>query len=201
MSYSAASFIGKEIVGLEDGKNYGRVVSVLFDSKLTAMLYFKTEKYTVPSSSVFRISDCICVLRNKDFTPLPVCSPISASVFTSSGKKVGVCKDVDLTSTFNVRYLLCEETKIFPKRVLTVGDSIILKAAMPKQNTLKIPSRYSGDFSFLIGTRITAKIYDRNGELIATTGQIVNSQIIRSCRANEKLIELTKKCVTIKPNV
>lgn len=209
MSYMISEILGKEIVCLSSACSYGIVTETLFDAKMLYLMYLKTSSCLVSASEVFRADDCVCC---ESVTPLPLsdkfCFPIGKNVYTSSGKKIGVCNDVEVANNFTAKLICCDETKISPKKVLNAGDTIILRGAMPKREVTptspavvtenKLPKRHSGDFSFLVGCKLSDKILDKNGKIMANIGQTVTAELITVAMANGKLMELNKKCLRAK---
>lgn len=208
MGYFAEKIVGKEIVCLETARNFGRVEKVLFAPDLSALAYLKTEKCLVSVADVYKIEDCVCCVK---VSPLPFsdgfCCPLGLEIYTQTGKLMGKCIDVEVSFNFSSKYILTEEQKIVPKRVMLARDSIILKGALPKNQTplvahtvvsQKIPYRYSGDFSFLVGRIVTDRILDKNGLVLAEAGQRITDNVVFAAKENGKLLELNKKC--IRPN-
>lgn len=194
-----SELLGKKIVSLFDNADFGCVENLLFNDSLTQVLFIKTPVGLVPVEEIFKVCDAVVIKNQGKYNGQEVFYAYGLPLFSTSGKFLGCCDDVLLTKSFRVRNIMTAQKSYTPRAVFSAGESILIKAALPKNDAallkLKTEGReiVYGDFAFLLGKRLSSSLFDRQGRLLASKGQKINETLLKKAKILGKLKELAVK--------
>ncbi len=220
-----SQLLGKKIVCLTDTADLGNVESLLFNENLTAAIYLKAGARLIPVEQIFKISDAVVIKScgekenikdiklageaqtcgDKTVRPeQPQVEQASFSLYktplySTAGKFLGSCEDVLLTNGLKVKGIITAEKNYTPRAVFSAGQSVLIKAALPKGESLSYAVKTQnheivyGDFTFLIGKKLGSSLLDRQGCLLAARGQKISDRLLMTAKIHGKLKELAVK--------
>lgn len=190
----------KKVVSLSNTADLGSVENLLFNENLTDALFLKTSNALISIKEVYKITDAVVIKSAEEGNKGEALSLYGLPLFSTTGKFLGNCQDILLTKNFRVRNIITAEKSYTPRAVFSVGESILIKTSLPKKAavvyTAKIKGReiiYGGDFTFLIGKKLSSALFDRQGRLLAPKGGKISDTLLKKAKILGKLKELAVK--------
>ena len=213
-----SELVGLSVYSLDDGKNLGYVLNVLFDSNFKGV-----DKFLIANDEddFLITTGCGCVVRVTEQCVFLGCKTDleiveeqaeyagainSRAVCIDGGE--GVVKDVELAANFSVKNVvlwggeliaakkcLCfgGDTLIYCKKPFKMlnGESSAKTAVVVKALDQKVPPVIKPiDFSKLIGRKLDANLVSSNGEILAKRGQVITESIIAIAKKHAVLAKL-----------
>ena len=133
-----SEIVSKPVLNLYSGKIEGTVKNVCFDEcykKIQSLKIFdeEEEEYTLKTNKIYSIGKNSIVIKNSEALILAIGeensgenNPINLDVYSTSGNYLGRLADAELNDKFEVENFITTEQKIEYKKIVNVGQSIIV---------------------------------------------------------------------------
>lgn len=133
-----SEIVSKPVLNLYSGKIEGTVKNVCFDEcykKIQSLTIFdeEEEEYTLKANKIYNIGKNSIVIKNGEALVLNINdnearenNPINLDVYSTSGNYLGRLIDAQLNDKFEVESFITSEQKIEYKKIVNVGQSIIV---------------------------------------------------------------------------
>ena len=141
-----SEIISKPVLNLYSGKIEGTISSVIFDEsykKIQSLKVFdeEEEEYCLFTSKIYSVGKNSIVIKNSE--ALSLClneldtkenNPINLDVYTTCGDHLGKLIDIELNDKFQVENFLTSDQKIPHKKLINIGNSLIINTTEKKVN-------------------------------------------------------------------
>ena len=208
-----SEILDKPLLSLSEGSVPGRVRGCVLNADKTRLLALDTGDGWVPAKD-FRIGESAVLIRSSAAvsSELPAgaaMSPLFLDLFGSDGSLAGPITDLVFDDRLTLTHFVAGGAEIPRSLMLSAGDNAVvvcpdeetlrrerrkISAARKKEQTavLSDVEKVSSTFTYLIGRRVAADIYNQRGEKIVRKNSVVSLHTLQICREFGKLLILAK---------
>ncbi len=204
-----SSISEKIAVSVTTAERLGKPVGVLVSPTRKRNYVITDDMHIFALDDMFANADIITVNAVEPETPQGLKLNLGDEVYTVHGKRMGICKDVNIGK--NGIVLHTDDRKIRAEKIVASRDGIILinpKIRQPKvtislpepQTTLFLPQEIQdtakpeavvpSDYSFMIGKRLKNEVADITRSFVLMAGTIITDRVIQNARRAGKLTDL-----------
>ncbi len=202
----------KELLCIEDGKNYGGVTCLYIDKVTFEAKYIGNENHILEIDAIHGVNDVIVTISTpKNIIEVAQNAYIvlkhDAFVYDCKGLKIGQDIDYPLNTSYkNQRFISVGNNTYEADKIVSSSEVVFIntgrqlpqkkssqnnKTQTEKNKILKDPNQIiRQDYNFLIGRITKQNITDIYGTIIIKLGTIITPAIIEYAQQNGKLAEL-----------
>lgn len=199
----------KIAVSVTTAERVGKPVGVLVSPILKRNFVITDNMHIFALDDMFGNADIVTVNTIETEMPQGLKINLGDEIYTVHGKRVGICKDVNMRESGIVIHT--DDRKIRAEKIVASRDGIILinpKNRQPKvtvslpeprvtlslpqetQDTAKPETVEQSDYSFMIGKRLKNEVADITRSFVLMAGTIITDRVIQNARRAGKLTDL-----------
>ena len=209
-----SELLAKPLLSLSEGSIIGEIRNCLLSPDRTRLLALETSDGWVDAAVVKVGEGAVLVKSRADVLSAPpepaAVSPLYLDLFLASGKFCGKIIDLCFDEKYRLTHFTADGEDYSRGLLLSCGENAVIVCANPDElrrerrrlgAEQRRPEPVSSDiekassnFSYLIGRKVLADIFNQRGEKIVKKNAVVSARTLQICKEYGKLLTLAKNC-------